>query len=269
MAQHDPHQTMSILAVGGATVVFNYGGLRFITDPTFDPPGEQPRGLVKVNGPAVEPDSVRPIDVVLLSHDHHPDNLDAAGRAFLGRAARVLTTAEGAERLVGDAVGMQPWATHDLERPQGGVLTVTAVPALHGPEGCDPVMGPVIGFVLTAEDLPSLYVSGDNASTDVVREIVERLGHADLAILFAGAASLPQRLDGAYLTLTSDGAVEATRILRARAVVPAHFHGWAHFTQDADHLRTAFAAAGLSDALVLAEPGQEVTVSLATATAPE
>jgi L-ascorbate metabolism protein UlaG (beta-lactamase superfamily) len=266
MAQHDPQQTMSILAVGGPTVVFNYGGLQFITDPTFDPPGEQPRGLVKVNGPAVEADSVGPIDVVLLSHDHHPDNLDAAGRAFLGRAAQVLTTTDGADRLVGSAVGLPPWATHELERPQGGVVTVTAVPALHGPEGSDPVMGPVIGFVLSAEDLPSVYVSGDNASTRVVREIVERVGHADLAILFAGAASLPQRLDGAYLTLTSDDAVEATRILRARAVVPVHFEGWTHFTQGADDLRAAFAAAGLSDALVLAEPGQRVSVSVAATT---
>src|SRR5947209_20468671 len=123
-------------------------------------------------------------------------------------------------------------------------------------------MGPVIGFVLAADDLPSLYVSGDNASTRVVREIVERLGQIDLAILFAGAASLPQRFDGAPLTLTSDGAVEATRILHARAVVPVHFDGWAHFTQGADQLRSAFAAAGLSDALVLAEPGERVTVPL-------
>ena len=40
-----------------------------------------------------------PVDAVLLSHDHHLDNLDHGGRAMLGRAARVLTTTAGAERL--------------------------------------------------------------------------------------------------------------------------------------------------------------------------
>ena len=245
--------------MGGPTAVFEYGGLRFVTDPTFDPPGEQPRGLLKLTGPAVAPDAIGPVDVVLLSHDHHPDNLDTAGRAFLARAERVLTTAEGAQRLGGDAEGLRPWERLALERPNG-VLTVTAVPALHGPPGSDPVMGPVIGFVLAGDGLPSLYVSGDNASTDVVRTIAERLGPIELAVLFAGAARLAQRMNGAQLTLTSEDAAEAARILDARAVVPVHIDGWAHFTEGADELRAAFDAAGLTDRLALAGPGDRVTV---------
>jgi L-ascorbate metabolism protein UlaG (beta-lactamase superfamily) len=248
------------LAVGGPTAVFNYGGLRFITDPTFDPPGQQPRGLVKLSGPAVAADALDPVDVVLLSHDHHPDNLDSAGREFLRRTGRVLTTTEGARRLGGNAAGLEAWDRVQLERPDDRTLTVTAVPALHGPEGSDPVMGPVIGFALAADDLPSLYVSGDNASPQVVRTIVERLGPMELAILFTGGAQIAQRFDGAYLTMTSEDAVEVTRILGARAVLPVHFDGWAHFTQSADHLRHAFAAAGLADRLALAEPGQRVSV---------
>lgn len=252
-------EAIPVLAVGGPTVVFEYGGLRFVTDPTFDPPGEQPRRLVKLTGPAVAPDAIGPVDVVLLSHDHHPDNLDTAGRAFLARADRVLTTAEGAKRLGRDANGLHPWQRVDLERPDG-FLTVTAVPALHGPEGSDPVMGPVIGFVLTGDGLPSIYVSGDNASTDLVRAIAARLGPIELAILFAGAARLEHRLNGAQLTLTSEDAAEAARILGARAVVPAHIDGWAHFTEGAGELRAAFEAAGLSDRLALAEPGERIAV---------
>ncbi len=259
IVSYDDH-TLSLLAVGGPTAVFSYGGLRFITDPTFDPPGQQPRGLVKLSGPAVAADAIDPVDVVLLSHDHHPDNLDSAGRGFLGRVSRVLTTVEGAQRLGAQATGLEPWDHVDLERPHGRKLTVTAVPALHGPEGSDPVMGPVIGFALTPDDLPSLYVSGDNASPQVVRAIVERLGPMELAILFTGAAQIAQRFDGAYLTMTSEDAVEVTRILKARAVLPVHFDGWAHFTQGADQLREAFAASGLADRLALAEPGQRVSV---------
>jgi L-ascorbate metabolism protein UlaG (beta-lactamase superfamily) len=244
---------LTVRLVGGPTAVLDYGGLRWMTDPAFDPPGEQ-AGLVKLAGPAISADAVGEIDAVLLSHEHHVDNLDGAGRAFLPRAGRVLTTVAGAERLGGNAVGLEPWASVDV-----GAVTVTAVPAQHGPDGTDHIAGPVIGFYLTGEDVPSLYVSGDNASVDVVRTIVERLGPPELAVLFAGGASLPHRFEGAYLTLSSERAVEAAGVLGSRAIVPVHFHGWGHFSNDGASLRAAFDAAGLSDRLVFAEPGETVS----------
>ena len=252
--------TLSVLLVGGPTAVLELAGVRLLTDPTFDPPGEEAGGLTKLTGPAVGADDVGEIDAVLLSHDHHSDNLDVAGRAFLPRAGRTLTTTAGAERLGGNAVGLEPWASIELGRAGGGALTVTAVPALHGPEGSEPITGPVIGFVLTAEDVPTTYVSGDNASVDVVKAIAERLGPVELAVLFAGGVSLPHRFDGAYLTLSAERAAEAARVLGARAIVPLHFEGWAHFTQGAAELRAAFEAAGLGERLVVPEPGASVGI---------
>ena len=252
--------TLSVFLVGGPTAVLEFAGLRILTDPSFDPPGETPNGLRKLTPSAARPDDVLPIDLVLLSHDHHDDNLDVSGRAFLPRAGRTLTTKAGAERLGGNAGGLEPWESVAVERPGGGTLTITAVPAQHGPDGTDHLTGPVIGFVLRAPDVPTLYVSGDNASVDVVRTIADRIGTIDLAVLFAGGVSVPHRFDGAYLTLSADGAAQAAEVLGVRAVVPVHFEGWAHFTQGADDLRDAFAAAGLSDRLVVPEPGGTVRV---------
>jgi L-ascorbate metabolism protein UlaG (beta-lactamase superfamily) len=208
----------------------------------------------------VAADRVGAIDAVLLSHDHHADNLDVGGRAFLARAGRTLTTTAGAERLGGNAIGLEPWASLELERPGGGAVTVTAVPALHGPEGSEPVTGPVIGFVLSADGAPTLYVSGDNASVDVVRTIAERLGPIELAVLFAGGVSIPHRFDGAYLTLSAERAAQAAGVLGARAVVPVHFEGWAHFTHGEAELRAAFEAAGLAERLVVPEAGKTVSI---------
>ena len=39
------------------------------------------------------------MDVVLLSHDHHADNLDDPGRALLPDVPTVVTTRSGARRL--------------------------------------------------------------------------------------------------------------------------------------------------------------------------
>jgi L-ascorbate metabolism protein UlaG (beta-lactamase superfamily) len=244
--------TLTARLVGGPTAVLDYGGVTWLTDPTLSPPGEYAGGLVKTTGPAFVPD---PVDVVLLSHEHHSDNLDPAGREYLLQAGEVLTTAQGAARLGGEALGLSAW-----ERIDVGDVTVTAVPAQHGPDGSDEVMGPVIGFVLASDGLETVYVSGDNASLEVVRQVAERAGPIGVAVLFAGAVQIPSRFDCAYLTLSSDRAAEAARILGARAVVPLHFEGWTHFTQGGDALRAAFAGNGVADLLVLPERGETVAV---------
>jgi L-ascorbate metabolism protein UlaG (beta-lactamase superfamily) len=250
---------VKLTLVGGPTAVLHYADLHWLTDPSLSPPGEYTGGLVKTTGPAIEPAVLPPIDVVLLSHEHHSDNLDPAGREFLPHAKQVLTTAQGAQKLGGNATGLDPWSSVKISRPDGGTVTVTAVPAQHGPDGTDHITGPVIGFILAAEGLDTVYVSGDNASLDVVRTIAERAGTIDVAVLFAGAVQLPHRFDGAYLTLSSDRAAEAAKLLDARAVIPVHFEGWTHFTQGADALRAAFAGNSIADRLRIAERGTTVT----------
>ncbi|GAA3718159.1 hypothetical protein GCM10022224_099850 [Nonomuraea antimicrobica] len=83
-------QGMEIRYGGGPTAVLEIGGVRLLTDPTFDAPGDYPignRALTKTAGAAFGADEVGSVDVVLLSHDQHPDNLDRAGREYLGDGA--------------------------------------------------------------------------------------------------------------------------------------------------------------------------------------
>ncbi len=253
---------LSIYAVGGPTAIIEVDGVRLLTDPTFDPPREYTvagRRLVKTAGPALQPADVGPVDAVLLSHDQHVDNLDLVGRDFLAGVPLVLTTAAAAARIRGGTRPLAPWQHADLARPGGGRLRVTRVPALHGPPGSEPVVGEVAGFALTGEGLPSVYVSGDNASLDAVRAIAGRVGRVDVAVLFAGAARTTLA-DGAYLTLTSAQAARATRILNAARVVPLHFDGWQHFTEGGEVLLRAFTAAGLADRLTLLAPGERAEI---------
>ena len=69
--------------VGGPTALLEWGGLRLLTDPTFDPAGASFTAgayqLRKTQGPARPAASLLPVDAVLLSHDHHFDNLDQSG----------------------------------------------------------------------------------------------------------------------------------------------------------------------------------------------
>ncbi|MET9670985.1 MBL fold metallo-hydrolase [Streptomyces sp. NPDC006475] len=240
---------------GGPTTLFEYGGLRFLTDPTFDPPGDHRTPaivLTKTAPPAGDPADLGPIDVVLLSHDEHADNLDTSGRALLADVPLTLTTPSGGQRLGEKATGLANWESVELNRPDGGTVTVTGVPAIHGPgrrEDVEPFCGEVVGFVLTGEGLPTVYVSGDNASLDAVKKIAERFAPVDTAILFAGAPRFAGLFDGEVIVLDSAQATEAAQLLGARRVVPAHYDSWAHFTEGREELAAAFASAGLADRL--------------------
>ncbi|MFF1645385.1 MBL fold metallo-hydrolase [Streptomyces sp. NPDC058240] len=241
---------------GGPTALFEYGGLRFLTDPTFDAPGDYqaPDGplLAKTAPSSGSPADLGSVDVVLLSHDEHADNLDNSGRALLADIPLTLTTPGGGRRLGVRAKGLADWESIELDRPGGGTVTVTGVPALHGPgtrEEVETILGQVVGFVLTGEGLPTVYVSGDNASLGLVEQIAERFAPVETAILFAGAPRFPVIFDGEPIVLDSAQAAEAARILGARRVVPVHYDSWAHFTEGRDELVAAFTAAGLADRL--------------------
>lgn len=240
-------------SIGGPTAVIEIGGLRLLTDPTFSPAGDYEtvpgRFLTKTEGPAIAAKQLGHIDAVLLSHDQHRDNLDPAGRALLAQIPIVLSTPAAAQRLGSHVPALATWDHLDLLRPDGGKLRVTAVPAQHGPDGSEHLTGEVTGFILSAPDLVTVYLSGDNASLDVVRRIRERMGPIDLAFIFAGGAKTPLIKD-AWLTLNSEMAAEASRILGAKRVVPLHF------TEGADALENAFVHERLRERLILLQPGE-------------
>lgn len=98
--------------IGGPTALLELDGLRLLTDPTFDPAGTDyttpAYTLHKTQPPALPATELGAVDAVLLSHDHHFDNLDTAGRAVLGMSGAVYTTMAGAERLGAGARGLVP-----------------------------------------------------------------------------------------------------------------------------------------------------------------
>ena len=247
--------TTTLTWIGGPTALLEYAGLRIVTDPTFDAPqsyvepGETT--LVKTAGPGIPRTEVGTIDLVLLSHHGHKDNLDWEGLELLATGITTLSTPQAASDLFGgNIIGLDSWESHEL-----GPVTITAVPALHGPPGSEPLVGPVIGFVLEAPGEPVVYVSGDNASLPLVEQISDRFDGVDIAILFAGAARVPG-ID-ANLTLTSQDAAAAAALLRAPIVVGLHTEDWEHFSENRASLEAAFGDSGL-----LVETPRGVTVTL-------
>jgi L-ascorbate metabolism protein UlaG (beta-lactamase superfamily) len=249
-----------ITLIGGPTALIEFGGFRFLTDPTFDTPGEYKLPhvtLTKTSGPALALDQLGAIDAVLLSHDQHSDNLDISGRDFLKRAPRVFTTTTGAERLGGQSEGLRPWQAVELIKPNGASIKITATPARHGPAGIEPLAGDVIGFVLD-NGSDQIYITGDTVWYDGVAEVARRF-NAGIVLLFAGSA---QTRGPFHLTMDTNDAIETAQAFPDAVIVPVHYEGWLHFKQSGEDLRKAFDALGFGSRLRLLEPGIATAIEL-------
>ena len=237
-----------ITHVGGPTALIEVGGWRLLTDPTFDPPGRSYRfgwgtGSRKLAGPAIPAAEIGPIDAVLLTHEHHDDNLDTAGRALLPAAGTIVTTVSGAARLAGDVRGLAFWERTQLAAPGRPTIDVTATPCRHGPPLSRPIVGDVVGFALgwDGQEHGVLWISGDTVLYHEVREVPERL-QVGTAILHLGGVQFPVTGPVRY-TMTAKDAVELCGLLHAHTVIPLHYEGWKHFRQGRDAIERELATA--------------------------
>jgi len=243
---------MRITHIGGPTALIEVGGWRFLTDPTFDAPGRRYNfgwgtSSKKLAGPAITANDLGAIDAVLLSHDHHEDNLDPAGRALLPQAGTVVTTQSGAKRLAKDgarnAQGLAPWDKTMLEAPGKTPIEITATPCRHGPPLSRPLVGDVIGFALTWPDQRhgAVWISGDTVLYEGVKEVPDRLA-VGTAILHLGGVRFP--ISGPlHYTMTARDAIELTRLTRPATAIPIHYEGWKHFREGRDAVERALQAA--------------------------
>jgi L-ascorbate metabolism protein UlaG (beta-lactamase superfamily) len=235
---------LTLTHIGGPTTLLEVEGWRILTDPTFDAPGRTYRfgwgtSSRKTTGPAIPAAELGPVDAVLLTHDHHADNLDDTGRGLLPTVGAVITTASGAVRLGHHVRGLRPWETTHLVAPDRPTITITATPARHGPAGSRPIVGEVVGFDLAwaGQEHGSVWVSGDTVLYDGVRSVTRRLA-IGTAVLHLGKVGFPITGPLAY-TMAAWDAVELVRLLRPASVVPVHYEGWSHFRQGRDDLVAA------------------------------
>ncbi|WP_241004441.1 MBL fold metallo-hydrolase [Conexibacter sp. SYSU D00693] len=254
--------------VGGPTALIEVGGWRLLTDPTFDPAGGRyffGAGTYsrKLQSPALGFEQLAPVDAVLLSHDHHEDNLDAKGRELLPRMGTVVTTAPGATRLGGEARGLKPWETTVLEAPGKVPIEVTATPCRHGPPGSKPLVGDVIGFALRWEgqEHGAFWISGDTVLYDGVREVAQRFD-VGTAVVHLGGVRFWWISGPLRYTMTAQDAVELCGLLNPRTILPIHAEGWRHFVQRRPTAEAVLAGSPLADRVRWLPSGEPTTLEV-------
>jgi L-ascorbate metabolism protein UlaG (beta-lactamase superfamily) len=262
---------VTITHIDTACVLININGFKIVTDPTLDKKdGFLPQYVSKplafskkYYDPALSNDEIGKVDLVLLSHDHHSDNLDKKGRAFIKTVKTVLSTKDAVKRLKNDnTIGLDNWEEYSLETEKVPQLKITAIPAQHtNIKRLDKVMGKVIGFAIEWEGQKNgcLYISGDTVLFEGIYEL-KRRKIVDIAILHLGAGAFPYLKKNLRVTMNGEEAIETTKLLKPNCVIPIHYEGWWHFKQSAKSLKNEIESSEYKDKFLWLTSGIETTL---------
>jgi L-ascorbate metabolism protein UlaG (beta-lactamase superfamily) len=241
--------TISITHIGTATAIIHLPHLTILTDPYFSPPPKSWTGasgdtLTSTYQPAICPNHLPPIDLVLLSHEDHKDNLDDLGRTLLN-GRRVITTKDGAQKLDRreGITGLRPWESTIISSTDGFDYVVVATPCEHLPGG------ECIGFLITGNPFGrapdgrfrALWYSGDTMYLPGLGPKIAERFDVGIALINMGKATVRNPWGGSLqITMDAKQAVQLVREIRPLVVVPMHFEGWRHFKEGREGIERAF-----------------------------
>lgn len=237
-----------ITHIDTACVLIDINGFKILTDPTLNKKDvffpqyvSSPLAFSKKYiDPALSIQEIGKVDLVLLSHDHHNDNLDKTGRAFIKTVPIVLTTKDGFRRLNNkNTVGLENWEEHTIKDERVKELKITAIPAQHtNIKRLDKVMGQVLGFTIEWEGQKNgcIYISGDTVLFEGIYELSKKK-KIDTAILHLGAGAFPYLKKNLRVTMNGEEAIKTTELLNPNLVIPIHYEGWWHFKQTTKSLK--------------------------------
>mgnify|MGYP003576787994 CR=1 FL=1 len=233
----------SITHIDTACILLEINGFRILTDPTLDRAGNfyhHGYGGVskKTDNPALSMDDLKDIDLILLSHHQHKDNLDIAGTKFAQQFEHIIST-KAARQLLPQAIGLDDWEYVDVKTDKVTNLKITATPAQHHPSWIPQfISGKVIGFVIefAEQDKGVIYISGDTVYFKGIAEVARRY-NIDMAIFHLGSVQFRYLTGFGRYTMNSSDLIKAVNVLRPCTIIPIHYRGWTHFKETEESLR--------------------------------
>jgi L-ascorbate metabolism protein UlaG (beta-lactamase superfamily) len=252
----DNRDETSLTWIGHATALLQMGGVNVLTDPQFSERASPFTwtGPKRRTPPAMSIAELPAIDVVLISHDHY-DHLDEASvRALITRSNPTFVVPLGVDEILrswgaSKVVALDWWASAHVKalpsadgKPQAGEIDVTLVPAHHwskrGLFGRNERLWG--GFVVQSASFKAYY-AGDTGYAGIFKEIGEKYGPFDLALIPVG--SYEPRDFMQHQHVNPEEAVKIHQDVMSKQSVAVHWGTWDLSLEALDAPRTALPAA--------------------------
>jgi L-ascorbate metabolism protein UlaG (beta-lactamase superfamily) len=251
---------MKITLVRHATLLIDYAGRRLMVDPMLDPagargpvrgtPNELPNPLLGL--PMGADEAAAGVQAVLLTHTH-VDHMDAAGvTALAPGGAPWICQPEDVEDLTD--IGLRDVRPVPADAPlEWDGITIHRTGGRHGrEEAAVQGLGPVSGFVLSANSEPTLYVAGDTVWCPEVEEAIAA-HYPGWIVVNAGGARF---LQGGTITMEADDVIAVAGAAPAARVVAVHMEAINHCLETRADLAARVGSAGLADRVAIPADGE-------------
>ena len=240
---------MQLTLVRNANLILNYAGKRLLVDPFWGAKHAYPSFTGLSKNPMVDlPLSIEEItdgvNAVLITHIHN-DHFDGVAQAHLEKSLP-LYCQPGNEDKIEEAGFTNVTPITDTATWES--IRITRTGGYHGRGGVINIMGTVSGFVLKAQDEPTVYIVGDSVLVDEVREAIA-IHKPDIIITNSGGAMWDDpdnEGERVYILMETSETVEVAKLAPDAQVVTVHLEALDHCTVSRQALRAAANVAGIA-----------------------
>ncbi|RPD58480.1 Metallo-hydrolase/oxidoreductase [Lentinus tigrinus ALCF2SS1-6] len=285
--EHKVHPTSpggenaTLTFIGTATTLFEWQGLRIMTDPNFLHAGDHVHlgpGVTakRLTNPSVPLNQLPPIHLVLLSH-YHEDHFDKLVEDRLRRDLPIITTPHAAHHLTAAQYKGEPftaltaldtWEAADISAGDAK-LRVTAMPGKHVAPGLTEMVNKALGAVpptngwmvelCGAGNTPyRIYISGDTLMVDKLRTIPRRFPHVDLMLVHLGGTTIPApNIPLLMVTMDAEQGIQLVHLIKPDITIPIHYDDYDVFMSPLKDFQDLIKNAGLDQKVVYLNRGDQ------------
>lgn len=210
-----------------ATLLVTMSGKKLLVDPMLSPAGAMPPIRNSSNqhrNPLVELpsklDLQDDVDAVLLTHTHS-DHFDEEAMRQIPKRKLMICQPEDEERLR----GLGFLAVRSVQdRFYWEKIMIHRTGGQHGTGEIGVEMAPVSGYVIKAEEEPSLYIAGDTIYCQEVSSALTQY-QPDVIVVNAGGARF---INGDPITMTAQDVVSVCRKAQTATIIAVHMEAINH-----------------------------------------
>jgi L-ascorbate metabolism protein UlaG (beta-lactamase superfamily) len=240
---------MKLQLIRNATLRLNYAGQEILIDPYFAPQFSLPSYTGKSPNPMVElPLSIEAIlkDVSLVVVSHlHSDHFDTVAQQRVPKDWPLFCQ-PGNEDVI-RSKGFQE-VTPIINETSWEGIHITRVDGHHGMGYVETQMGKVSGFVLQADNEPTVYWAGDTVVCSEVEQAIERFKPDVIVTHSCGARWPDAHNERQLIVMDAEQTIAVCRSASKSVVIATHMEALDHATISRVDLRVAAEKAGVSTA---------------------
>jgi L-ascorbate metabolism protein UlaG (beta-lactamase superfamily) len=237
---------MKFLHVRHATSILTYAGSKILVDPVFAEKEEFPPIPLTPNkrknplvGLSTKVETLLDVDMILSTHVHM-DHFDRAAKDLLNKNIELICQSDDVTTLKSYGfLNLIPVETALIHKG----ISITRVNAQHGTGTTGEMMGVASGYILSSDNEPTIYFTGDTIFNESIVENIKKY-HPEILIMNAGS---PKFLNSDQIVMNIMDIEKTLRVNPKLTFIIVHLNTFNHCIETREDIHEYFSLGRLSE----------------------